>query len=118
MERDMDDPRYKALRFGVFSRDNFACVLCLSKNGGIECHHIRRWVDWPQGRYLQGNCVTLCKSHHDEITGNEKEWEERLQKIVAMKRMSGTSKKGKSTYQSNQSLYKRKWKPENPYRRY
>lgn len=66
-------PEYKIWRKSVFERDNYTCKLksleCISK---IEAHHIYRWADYPELRYIINNGITLCKFHHPLKKSEEK----------------------------------------------
>ncbi len=83
--RDFNDPRYKALRFACFSMWNFCCVLCQKKGGEIECHHVKRWCDYPELRYLVSNTVCLCKDCHKLVTNQEEKYEDLFQKMIRIK---------------------------------
>lgn len=72
--RDWDTPMYKRFRLKVKRRDKFKCILCGSKNR-LEVHHIKKWADYPQLRYIVSNGVTLCKVCHESIKFKEEEYE-------------------------------------------
>ena len=59
------DERYpinwNRIRFAVFKRDGFRCVLCGSRNN-LVCHHIDS-VSHSQNHSLK-NLVTICKDCH------------------------------------------------------
>lgn len=59
------EPKYKAWRTEVFSRDNFKCKLLNNEcSGKLEAHHLFNWVDYPELRYIINNGITLCHFHH------------------------------------------------------
>ena len=69
----MHNPEYKAWRLEVFKRDGFTCRLqCENCNGQIQAHHIFRWADYPELRYIINNGITLCQAHHPRKKAEEK----------------------------------------------
>lgn len=81
MSRDFSSPRYKRWRVAVYMRDGFACRLCHSRDG-INAHHIKQWARYPRLRFVVSNGITLCSVHHEQISGREQEFEERLGRLV------------------------------------
>jgi 5-methylcytosine-specific restriction endonuclease McrA len=90
--RNYNDPQYKAFRAAVRRRDKYKCQYpgceCKSK---LKVHHIRRWSDAPLLRFNADNGITLCRTHHDRITGNEDLYIRVFAQIVAR------NKNGKKT---------------------
>jgi len=107
---DYNSPQYKAFRFAVFKRDGFKCQKCGREKVKLEAHHIKRWADEPQLRYLVSNGITLCESCHDIVTGREEEFEEEFQKIV------GFRKNNAKVFKEEDK--KKPWKRRNFYIRY
>ena len=70
--RDYNDPIYKAWRVAIFKRDSFRCQFpgCKCKTK-LNAHHIIRWADAPMLRFEVTNGITLCKMHHQLISGAE-----------------------------------------------
>lgn len=70
--RDYNDPLYKKFRATVRRRDKWKCQYpgCTCKTK-LKVHHIRRWADAPHLRYNPDNGITLCRAHHDNLSGNE-----------------------------------------------
>lgn len=62
-ERNRDTLQNTHWRYGVYSRDRYACVLCGDINN-INAHHLYGYSDYPQYRYDINNGVTLCSTHH------------------------------------------------------
>lgn len=69
-------------RVSVFKRDNYTCQICNNRGGEINCHHILRFVDYPEFRSNIDNGVTLCVDCHNKTKGHEKEYETELLGIV------------------------------------
>lgn len=68
------DPKFLELRLKIFKRDNYTCQICGIRNGlgeeiGFTMHHIKEWDKYPDLRFDESNCQTLCwpchfKLHH------------------------------------------------------
>lgn len=83
MRRDYSDPLYKSWRQKVYSRDGWKCRwpgCCVKKK--LNAHHIKTWADFPGLRYEINNGITLCKFHHQLITGSESYYEAVLLKLA------------------------------------
>lgn len=61
-----DSYEYKNWRQSVFSRDNFRCTKCGSKEK-INAHHILSWKYYPEKRYDIDNGITLCEKCHIQL---------------------------------------------------
>ena len=68
-QRGRGNKKYKIWQQMVFERDNFACVVCKSKEK-IEAHHIKSWAKYPKLRYNVDNGETRCIKHHDRNKKN------------------------------------------------
>ncbi len=81
--RNYNDPQYKAWRYKVKARDNYCCRMpnC-SATRKLNAHHIKRWADFPNLRYDVTNGITLCKTCHKIVTGNEQFYESLFIDIV------------------------------------
>jgi len=67
------NPEYKEWRLKVFNRDGFTCKLHNEEcTGQIQAHHIFRWIDFPELRYIINNGITLCQAHHPRKIAEEK----------------------------------------------
>ena len=75
MRRDYSDPEYKKWRQKIRARDNYTCQFpnCKSKHK-LQVHHILKWQEYPGLRYHLQNGITLCKTHHQTVTGNEEHY--------------------------------------------
>lgn len=51
----------------VLKRDGYSCVLC-GKCGELHVDHIKSWRDYPELRFDENNCRTLCVGCHYEAT--------------------------------------------------
>ena len=80
--RDFEAPEYKAFRFHVFARDQFTCQMCHCKNKTLNAHHIQRWADAPNLRFISSNGISLCTDCHEMVTDNEAAYELEFKKIV------------------------------------
>ena len=81
--RNYNNPEYTRFRKEVRARDGSRCQFpgCKSRKK-LVVHHILRWADAPMLRYQKRNGITLCKTHHDMVTGNEQYYAPIFQKIV------------------------------------
>src|SRR6185312_4910030 len=81
--RNYKDPRYVAFRRAVRNRDK-CCQFpgCRYKGKRLEVHHICKFSDYPDLRYLSPNGVVLCHSHHKFETGHKKVNEALFKMIV------------------------------------
>jgi 5-methylcytosine-specific restriction endonuclease McrA len=111
-ERDREDPKYKAWRFGIFKRDEFCCQSCYKKGVKLQAHHIKRWADFPELRYLQSNGITLCEDCHKQVNGNEEAFELDFKKKIEQKKIYEQGLKVKKNKESR-SLWT-KWRPRDP----
>lgn len=56
----------------IFERDDYTCQLCGKKGGYLQVDHIKDWADYPDLRFKEDNCRTLCMScHYKETFGRE-----------------------------------------------
>lgn len=51
-------------REGVFTRDNYRCVVC--GEPAVDAHHILERRLWPDGGYYLENGASVCQTHHLE----------------------------------------------------
>ena len=82
--RNYQDPLYKQFRKQVLIRDKYKCQWygCNSSKR-LNVHHIKTWADCPALRFNTNNGITLCRSHHDMIKGEEQIYESVFLKIAA-----------------------------------
>ena len=81
--RNYYDPQYSKFRAEVRKRDNYMCRWpACGATRKLQVHHIRRWADFPILRYQPSNGITLCKTHHKLIKGNEDCYIELFTKII------------------------------------
>ena len=72
MRRNYDDPVYKEVRRRVLKRDKRCCQMpgCVTKKR-LQVHHIRPWSAASSLRFDTYNLITLCRSCHESVTGQE-----------------------------------------------
>lgn len=95
-QRNYEDPFYKEFRRKVLYRDRFRCQYPDCKCGSkkrLHVHHIVPWSQAPSLRYEVTNGITLCKEHHEHITGYEHIWYSVFQRIVDEKSLKKKKKK-------------------------
>lgn len=72
-QRDRCTKEYADWRIGVFERDNYACQKCGKLGGTLNAHHIKKYSEFPELRYVLDNGITLCESCHRNIHKKEDE---------------------------------------------
>lgn len=50
----------------VLARDRYTCQHCGAKGQGVRlhAHHIKKWEDYPELRFILDNGTTLCHNCH------------------------------------------------------
>lgn len=83
MKRDYDNPVYRKLRYRTLTRDKRCCQMpgCDTKKP-LHVHHIRPWSISAHLRFDPDNLITLCKSCHESIKGQEHIYEPLFMGIV------------------------------------
>lgn len=87
MERDFDDPRWKAVRFACYKRDSFLCQNCRQPKKQLQCHHIIKYSENERLRFALSNLITLCTDCHQTTIGNEHRFEAQFKAMIEQKRM-------------------------------
>jgi 5-methylcytosine-specific restriction endonuclease McrA len=90
------------------ARDDYSCQYpgCECKTT-LQVHHIKRFAKYARLRTEVFNGVTLCKNHHDLVTGKEEKYEEMFFKVVASKKdYVGIKKKNKNAKRKKQKKFR------------
>lgn len=60
---------YILWRNEVYRRDKWTCRICNMhcKNGQIVAHHLKKFSDYPELRFVINNGLTLCRKCHAEV---------------------------------------------------
>lgn len=70
------DYHYSDWRKAVFERDNFTCLICGSRGGELQAHHIKSWAKHPDLRFEITNGMTVCKGPcHGKADKERREFE-------------------------------------------
>ena len=62
---------YRNWRTYIYERDKYTCQMCDKIGGKIEAHHIRRYCDYPELRFIEDNGITLCRECHYSVKDDE-----------------------------------------------
>ena len=83
MKRDYNDPVYRKWIAQVKKRDKNTCQMpkCKCKKR-LQAHHIKKWSSASMLRYDVSNGITLCRTCHESISGQEHLYESLFMEIV------------------------------------
>lgn len=56
----------------IFERDNYTCTMCNISGVYLQVDHIKSWSKYPELRFDESNCRTLCMECHYLITFNKR----------------------------------------------
>jgi len=81
--RNFDDPQYIKFRKEVKKRDGYCCQWpdCKERKR-LQVHHVRGWAEQPLVRFQRRNGITLCRKHHEMISGQEVYYQEVFDRII------------------------------------
>lgn len=84
-DRNYNDAIYTKFRRSVKKRDGDSCKWpgCRSKHR-LQVHHILRWSDYPNLRFVLSNGITLCEKHHKIIRNNEDYYIQFFQQLLGL----------------------------------
>jgi len=116
-ERDQNDPKWKGTRFAAFQRDGFKCQKC-GDNKLLQGHHIIRWADAPNLRYVLSNVITLCSGCHESVSGHEAKYAAEFQEIIRFKIDEKRQQRGINKKRFSPDMPRPKYYPKNPYLRF
>ncbi len=78
------DVRYKIWMKAVKNRDGWKCKMSNTDcSGRLEAHHILRWHDFPELRYIVDNGITLCCHHHPRKISDENRMADSFRALIA-----------------------------------
>lgn len=64
--------KFKQVRLVVLERDGYMCTVCSESSDHLQVDHIKSWADYPELRFDQDNCRTLCMPCHYYVTYKKK----------------------------------------------
>lgn len=56
----------------ILERDSYTCQICEQYGGELQVDHIKSWAEYPELRFEESNCRTLCMACHYYITFKRK----------------------------------------------
>jgi hypothetical protein len=81
-------PEYREWRTAVFERDNWKCRIAdINCDGQLQAHHILRWSEYPELRYVINNGITLCVAHHPRKRAEEKRLAPKFFELVSVSKV-------------------------------
>lgn len=84
IRRIRNSTEYKVWRLAVFERDGFRCQMpqCDQEERYLHAHHTKTFSERPDLRFDVSNGVTLCKTCHNGIRGQEQAYEDTFKRAV------------------------------------
>lgn len=72
-KNDLERSRFRhTMQQKIFIRDNYTCQICDQYSGSLQVDHIKSWADYPELRFEESNCRTLCMACHYYVTFKRK----------------------------------------------
>lgn len=62
----------RELQGKIFARDNYTCQICSVYGKNIQVDHIQSWAEFPDLRFEESNCRTVCMACHYYLTFKRK----------------------------------------------
>ena len=66
---------YQEWRIKIFKRDNYTCIMCQTRGGKLNSHHIKKYSKYKELRYELNNGITLCVKCHNKTKHKEERYE-------------------------------------------
>ncbi len=83
--RNYNNAIYTKFRQDVKDRDSGSCKWPGCRNARrLQVHHILKWSDYPNLRFVLSNGITLCDMHHKTIRHNEDYYIQFFQKLLGL----------------------------------
>ena len=73
---------YANWRKAVYARDHYKCIACLHHFRQLHAHHLKKYADYPELRFVVDNGVTLCRVCHGKVNRNEERFESFLRSRI------------------------------------
>lgn len=71
--KEVERTKFKRLvQKRILKRDNYTCQVCDQYGGYLQVDHIKSWSDYPELRFEESNCRTLCMACHYYVTFKRK----------------------------------------------
>lgn len=72
-EENLERTRFRMnVQKRVFRRDNYTCQVCDQHGGYLQVDHMKSWAKFPELRFEESNCRTLCMACHYYVTFKRK----------------------------------------------
>lgn len=62
----------RTMQTNIFVRDDYTCQICSTHGVSLQVDHIKSWAKYPELRFEESNCRTLCMACHYYVTFKRK----------------------------------------------